>query len=323
MKDRLSSKAVYDEAAYWAAKVDAGPLSPEEQAALEAWMAVDIRHYGAMAQASALLISVHEPLPLRMRKPAPTARRKFLIGGSIAAGLLAVIGVKKYAAWTWGEEHYQTRIGEMRVIPLSDGSVVFLNTNSEMTVRYSSAQREIYLRHGEALFDVAKNKQRPFIVQTSVTQIRAVGTSFSVKALPDEPVRVLVREGVVELKRPNVPVAPAVLVYKNTQATAPQDSPILAKAMQPEEVSRQLAWRVDRIAFHGETLVEAAAEFARYSDVRIEIDDPEVAKERVTGLYVSTDPVGFANALAISFNLRTEISDSKIRIFRQSPESSP
>lgn len=316
MNTRLSSEQVYDEAAYWAARVDAGALPAEDQAIFEQWLVADARHYGAYAQACALLTPIKKPAPMRLVEPAPPPRRRFLIGGGIAAALLAAMGVRNYSKWFLGEDHYRTQIGEMKVIPLSDGSVVTLNTNSEIAVRYTASQRLIELVHGEALFDVAKNKLRPFIVQTGTALVRAVGTSFSVKVLPDQPVQVLVREGIVEVKRPGVPVAPVVLVAMNSRAIAPQDAPITAKPVETSEVGRELAWRVGRLAFHGETLAQAAAEFARYSDARIEIDDPDVANQKVTGLFVSTDPVGFANAVAVSFDLHTEISDSQIRITR-------
>jgi transmembrane sensor len=316
MTTRLSSEQVYDEAAYWAARVDAGPLPAEDQAVFDRWMAADIRHYGAFAQASALLMPIKKPTPMRLVEPARAPRRHFLIGGGIAAALATVMGVRNYSKWFLGEDRYRTQIGEMKVIPLSDGSVVTLNTDSEIAVRYSRSQRLIELVHGEALFDVAKNKLRPFVVQTGTALVRAVGTSFSVKVLPNQPVQVLVREGIVEVKRPGVPVAPVVLVAMNSRAIAPQDAPITSKPVETAEVGRELAWRVGRLAFHGETLAEAAAEFARYSDARIQIDDPEVAHQKVTGLFVSTDPVGFANAVAVSFDLHTEISDSQIRITR-------
>lgn len=314
MTTRMSSAEVYDKAAYWAARIDAGPLLPEEQTALESWVAADARHYGALAQATALLLPAHRPM--REAKPAEPARRRFLFGGGIAACLAIAAGSAIYLS-RLGEGHYRTQMGEMRAIPLSDGSVVFLNTNSEIQVRYSQSQRYIELVHGEALFDVAKNKQRPFIVRSGGTQIRAVGTSFNVKALPNQPVQVLVREGVVEVKRPGVPLAPTVLVAMNGRAIAPQDAPIVAKPVATAEVGRELAWRVGRIAFHGETLAEAAAEFARYSDVRIRIDDAGIAQQKVTGLFVSTDPIGFANAVAVSFDLRAEISGGQVRLVRQ------
>jgi len=316
MTTRLSSEQIYDEAAYWAARVDAGDLPADDQAVFEQWLAADTRHYGAYAQACALLTPIRKPAPMRLVEPTRRPRRHFLIGGGIAATLLAAMGIRNYSKWFLGEDRYRTQIGEMKVIPLSDGSVVTLNTNSEIAVRYTPSQRLIELVHGEALFDVAKNKLRPFIVQTGTALVRAVGTSFSVKVLPDQPVQVLVREGIVEVKRPGVPVAPVVLVAMNSRAIAPQDAPITAKPVETSEVGRELAWRVGRLAFHGETLAQAAAEFSRYSDARIQIDDPDVARQKVTGLFVSTDPVGFANAVAVSFDLHTEISDSQIRITR-------
>lgn len=317
MTARLSSKQVYDEAACWAAKMDAGPLSPADLATLEAWLSADTRHYGALAQAQALLIPAQERAPLRPAEPVKPARRVFIVGGGIAAGLAVAAGSATYIAQVWNEGRYRTQIGEMRVIPLNDGSVIFLNTNSEVVVRYSKSRRDIELVRGEALFDVAKNKKRPFIVKTGTTQVRAVGTSFSVKVLPDQPVQVLVREGVVEVKRQDVPVAPAVLVASNNRALAPLDAPIVAEPVETAEVGRALAWRVGRLAFHGEPLNVAALEFARYSPVRIQIDDPEVASKKVIGLFVSTDPVGFANAVAVSFDLRAEISGKQIRLSRK------
>ena len=316
MTTRLTSEEVYDEAAYWAAKVDAGPLSAQEQSTLEAWLGADTRHYGAFAQGRALLAPLKDPIPMRDAVLEAPERRLFL-RVSVAAGLAVAVGAASYVSRALGQDRYRTRIGEMRVVPLSDGSVVFLNTNSEMVVRYSKAQRYIELVRGEALFDVAKNRKRPFIVQSGATQVRAVGTSFNVKALPDLPVQVLVREGIVEVKRPGVPMAPTVMVAMNSRAIAPQDAPIVAKPVPTAEVGRELAWRVGRLAFHGETLAEAAAEFARYSDVRIQIDEPDIANQKVTGLFVSTDPVGFANAVAVSFDLRSEISGGQIRLARQ------
>lgn len=265
MNTRLSSEQVYDEAAYWAARVDAGALPAEDQAIFEQWLGADTRHFGAYAQACALLTPIKKPAPMRVVESVRPPRRHFLIGGGIATALLAVVGVRNYSKWLFGEDRYRTQIGEMKVVPLSDGSVVTLNTNSEIAVRYTRSQRLIELVHGEALFDVAKNKQRPFIVQTGTALVRAVGTSFSVKVLPNQPVQVLVREGVVEVKRPGVPVAPVVLVAMNNRAIAPQDAPITAKSVETSEVGRELAWRVGRLAFHGETLAQAAAEFARYS----------------------------------------------------------
>ncbi len=140
---------------------------------------------------------------------------------------------------------------------------------------------------------MAKNRKRPFVVEADGTTVRAVGTSFTVALLPEQPVQVLVREGVVEVKRPDQPAAPPVRLLANTKAIAPKDAPVIAQKVASAEVTRALSWRVGRLAFEGETLAQAAAIFARYSETRIVIDDPGVANRTITGLYVSKRSVGY------------------------------
>jgi transmembrane sensor len=207
----------------------------------------------------------------------------------------------------------------MRVVPLADGSVVNLNTDSRIRVLFTKAQRTIHLERGEALFDVAKDAGRPFIVYAGDTLVKAVGTSFSVLRLADAPVQVLVREGVVEVDRGQV--AP-VRLAANMRAVAPiaanfaTPAPIRVAAMAPVEIDRAVAWREGRIAFEGETLDQAVKDFARYSDTRIVIDDPSIAHEEVTGLFQANDPVGFAQAVATSFGWHAEVGANQVTLTR-------
>ena len=97
---------------------------------------------------------------------------------------------------------FSTGKGETKVVALKDGSVVTLNTASEIRVNYSDAVRAVELVRGEALFDVAKNKARPFVVAAGDTSVRVVGTSFTVRHFDAAPVQVLVREGIVEVFKP-------------------------------------------------------------------------------------------------------------------------
>jgi transmembrane sensor len=82
------------------------------------------------------------------------------------------------------------------------------------------------------------------------------------------------------------------------------------------QLHRQMAWQKGQLAFEGETLAQAAAEFARYSDTRIVIDDPALAKKEIAGLFKATDPVGFARAIAISLNVRARIGEGEVRLTR-------
>ena len=318
MTGTMSAQQIYDEAALWAAKSDAGPLHPDDQAKLDAWLSEDVRHLGAFAQASAHLTPLieHEASSATHERPM-VFRRRAVLGGGMAAASAGLLLAGQSALRYFEEQRYATRTGEMRVVPLNDGSVVSINTQSEIVVRYSESRRDIDLVQGEALFDVAKNAQRPFIVHAGDTAVRAVGTSFTVRVLPSQPVQILVKEGVVEVTRPDIPVAPSVRAPANTRATAPANAPIAAKPIEAAEVERALAWRDGRIAFHGEALGTAADEFARYSDIRIRIDDPSIAREKITGLFLAGDPIGFANAVAVSFDLRVAVGDNEVRLARR------
>ncbi len=325
MAKRLSSREVDDRAAVWAARVDAGSLSAEEMAELSRWTDEDPRHLGAFAKANAIIAYAHRiksvspdlNLGNLLSEAAPIVSRRVVVSGSIAAsGILAAGLFHTEIRDALAEKSFATQIGETRVVPLDDGSLITLNTESKVVVRYSEERRDIKLIRGEALFDVAKNKKRPFVVDADGTQVRAVGTSFTVSMLPDNPVEVLVREGTVELKRPGLSVATPVRLVANNRAIIPDNAPTETGAVDPAVLTRALSWRVGRLAFEGDTLKEAAAAFARYSDTRIEIDDPVIANKTITGLFVSNDPIGFSEAVAQSFNLHADVAGKVVRISR-------
>lgn len=321
MEDRQTSQEIDERAAEWVARLDRGALTADEEAALETWLAHDTRHLGAYAKARAVLVrteraralgpAFQQSVATSSQSPKPRPRALWFA----AAAAIACVAVALAMILPLRND-FSTRLGETRVVSLEDGSVITLNTASRIIVKFTRGYRRVELVEGEALFDVAKDPARPFLVAAGDTEVKAVGTSFTVQRLQGKPTQVLVREGVVEVKRPDVPVAPVVRVAANNRATAPPDAAIATHAVAPQDVARELAWRVGRISFEGETLREAAAAFARYSDIRIVIADPQVADETITGLFVSNDPVGFSQAVAMSLSLRAEVSAGEIRISR-------
>jgi transmembrane sensor len=241
-------------------------------------------------------------------------------GAGLAAGVAGLVAV---GVWSFNRRQaYSTKKGELRQVVLPDGTVATLNTASLISVKFSRGRRDVSLAGGEVLFDVAKDASRPFYVSAGSTQVRVVGTSFSVTRLKDRPVQVLVREGIVEVSRFGAGPAASVRLVANTRAVDagavvadPSTHFSIDKVADPE-LRRQLAWRGGRIEFDGQTLQDAAAEFARYSDVRIVVADPALAREEIAGLYQCTDPVGFAQAVAASLDARAEVVDGQVRITR-------
>jgi len=308
-------------AASWATRRDLGTLSPAEEAEFQSWLAADKRHLGAYGRAEAVLFRLDrlngasldggssENVP-----PPYWNRRRLVLAGSAAASIAAAVGVALHLPGSVGENTFSTAIGQIREVVLADGSVVILNTDSKIRVRFTEDVRDIALLRGEAQFDVAKNKKRPFIVSAGDTRVRAVGTSFTVSMLPKRPVRVLVKEGVVELQRADAATAIPVRASANIQAIAPVGAPFVTLAVPEEKLVRDLAWQQGRIALDNQSLEDAAEEFARYSEVRIVVA-PAVSDRTVTGLFASNDPVAFARAAAAVLKLRVEVSGSEVRIF--------
>jgi transmembrane sensor len=313
-------------AAEWAARRNLGSLSAEEQAVFDAWLAVDIRHLGAYGRAEAVLCRLERlnavardpALCEATEEPAWNRRRVLLTAGAAAGTAAAAMAASGLFLFRGGvsEKTLSTQIGQMREVVLPDGSIVSLNTNSEIAVRFTREARNIDLLRGEALFDVAENKSRPFVVSAGDTSVRAVGTSFTVSRLPRKPIQVLVKEGVVELQRADTPQALPVRASANIQAIASPGAPIVTVAMAEEKLARDLEWQHGRIALDNETLANAAAEFARYSEVRIAVD-PAISNRTVTGLFASSDPIGFARAAASVLKLQTEVRGTEVRIFEE------
>lgn len=320
MSTPVSSAEVDDAAGAWAAKVDCAPLSAKEQLEFQAWLAADVRHQGAYARARAILL---------MLQPADGAaavasaedrlrpsRRGVLVAGSGMAAAVAAVSVAAGLEALRGR--YATKRGEVRLISLPDGSVMTLNTASEVYVRFNSKVRDIRLTHGEALFDVRKSRKWPFIVRAGDTSVRAVGTSFTVERLTGEPVRVLVSEGVVEIARQGAARAGfgPVRLAANQRAFVDGGNGVRVEAVDPAVMPEQLSWRQGMLAFRATMLGDAAAQFSRYSDLKIEIDDPSVRREVITGLFSANDPGGFAQAAAASLGLRVETSPHVVRLVR-------
>jgi transmembrane sensor len=315
----LKNQEIDDLAADWAARRDLGALSVEAEAEFQTWLAADIRHLGAYGRAEAVLSRVERLNMTALdasENPPPSRwnRRGLLLAGSAAASVAATLTVVLYRREAVPEDTFSTAIGQIREVVLADGSVVFLNTDTQIRVRFTEQLRDISLIKGEAQFDVAKNKKRPFIVSAGDTRVRAVGTSFTVTMLPKKPIQVLVKEGVVELQRADAAAAIPVRASANIRATAPVGAPIVTVAVPEEKLARDLAWQRGRIALENQSLEEAAGEFARYSETRIVVD-PAVSDKTITGLFASNDPVGFAKAAAAVLKLRVEVRGSEVRLF--------
>lgn len=303
-------------AASWAARADRG-LTVAETAELDAWLRGDIRRSGAYARMTWALMSTERAVMSAGeagRPPVRPTRRRWLVGAGAVAASLAATGVYLGSVRPTA---YSTRKGEKKVVSLDDGSVMTLNTNTRLEVRYAKDRRLVRLIDGEALFDVAKDRERPFVVVARKALVRAVGTSFTVSNVGGAPVEVLVREGIVDVTRSNATGEPLTRVTASSRAILARDTGAVSVAhVDAAELGSDLAWKDGQIVFQGETLAAAAAKFARYSDIGIVIVDPDLGAEKVAGVFNADDPVGFAKSVALSLNAKAEIRADVVRLAR-------
>jgi transmembrane sensor len=309
-----SASEIDDEAALWAVRIDARGPGAEDDPELKAWLAGDPRRSGALLRARAAISFLDRGRALAGSTPIQTSgpnRRALIAGGAAAAA--AVIGGA--GLWSLRPRRLDTGLGEIRRVPLADGSMVAINTSSTLEVDLKPKARDVVLRQGEAWFQVAKDPERPFVVAAGAVRVRAVGTAFSVRReLDASSVDVMVTEGVVEAWVEGVDgprhrlSAGSKLVLASTTATAVAET--------ASGIERSLAWRNGEIALDGESLEEAARLFNRYNSRQIVIDDPDLAKERFVGLFQTNAPESFASAVADTLGAKVSVDERAIRIGR-------
>ena len=184
----------------------------------------------------------------------------------------------------------ETQRGAIRTNLLTDGSEVVLGGQTAVSVRYSSRARLVVEDSGEAYFKVAKQHERPFVVQAGPVTVTAVGTQFTVERDGDS-VSVAVSEGVVEVR---TLAAGSAAGEQTTRAAAVStllaagqrirfDRGELTQSLQPAINSSVASWREGRLEFRGEPLRLAVARINRYSTRQLEIGDRSIEDLRVTG----------------------------------------
>lgn len=212
----------------------------------------------------------------------------------IAASSLLVLGVSVWLGMSG--QTIETDRGERRELALSDGSVLQVDPETKMRVKlHDSSQRLVILEHGRALFRVARDPDRPFMVRANGTIARAVGTSFAVETQMQD-VIVTVAEGKVAVSVPPLPgsnvepeVAAMLIADQQLTVGGSDASPSVRKV----DSARELAWASGRLVFEHTPLPRVLSEFNRYNRVQMRVDDAELADRRISGTFNASDPDSF------------------------------
>jgi transmembrane sensor len=234
-------------------------------------------------------------LPVRADRQGLRWRRVGFAAALTAVFVLAYVGWQRTAVIK-----VATGLGEQHSKVLPDHSVVELNTQSEIRVAFTAAERRVELIRGEAFFDVAKDPSRPFIVVTDLATARAIGTRFSVYRSQTGTIvtvaegRVLVRDKQAASDPTAGEASPAhsnptdaVEVTPGIQAEAQPGRPVLTRQA---NVERTFAWRDRRLVFDGQPLSAVVAEFNRYNSPPLVVSAARLREQRISGVFGANDP---------------------------------
>ena len=354
-------KVIAREAREWLIRLDGDEEpSAEEKASLRAWTERSDAHREELARISQFWdeASVLTELSIPLQNEAQNQRGQskvvaanWLKGfmGFQYAGVLSmvcVVGLVLFAFNTYNNTLnaasngiYSTAVGELQTHTLADGSVLRINTDSQVEVNFNAEARSIRLLRGEAHFEVSHNKRWPFDVYAGIGRVKAVGTAFSVR-LSDERVRVIVSEGRVDLaapldtvdQKPGELAAPAVLqsigllerrqtasfdnrmnAAEASSATPGTESRSLlnVNTLQEVELGRQLSWREGFLVFNAQPLSQVVAEVERYTPITIKILDEDLNALRIGGRFKIGEMDAMFDVFESSFGITVDRVDGK------------
>ena len=322
--------AIEETAAAWMVERDRG-LSGERERELSRWLEADARQaavFRALVETWTLLGEA-QPIAVDFRESVsawPRRRRRWVpVTLAAAAMAVACLGAWRFVeaarAGTAGPFAIAsaTEIGVLRKIPLPDGSVIQLNTDSSVDVRFTAEERRVALIRGEAHFSVTKNRERPFIVSVGGVDVRVVGTVFNVR-LRNETVDVLVTEGTVRVGESDVVAASGTKVAAagptHSEVTAGQklsidlQAPTVSRATREElsvmEVKQALAWQSRRLDFDATPLEEIVAEMNRYNRHKLVIADSRLTTRQFGGSFPAGDYETIVRMLETNFGVVAE-----------------
>ncbi len=321
--DSKNEESRLDEvAAEWLFERDEG-FAAERAKEFQHWCNRDPRHAAAVARVESMLGLLDETPEFRgaieARVPRSVLPPKAALAASSrrinhrpwawAAGLAAALVLGTMAGWiavsrSSTAEVFAADGSEPRRVALADGSVVDLNSNSNLQVKFSEGQRRITLDAGEAHFQVARNAARPFIVSANGVSVRAVGTAFNIR-IEGGKVEVLVTEGKVEVDRQSTmewfgrsaPIIPILSAGNRTQIVTSLETAPTVEALGSEKIHSLLSWQDRMTGFTDVPLREMVARINRCSSIQLVFENSELGDRRIGGVIALNQPEAFVHFL--------------------------
>jgi transmembrane sensor len=325
-----TANTIDDEASIWLVRLDNGNLSDQSRKELKAWLSADKRHQVALKSMADIwdgmdevLLNIDDENSSKNVSLWPILKPIFEPFALAASASFLAIFIWLFMPTNVQKDSYATLIGQQMDARFDDGSIIHLNTNTRIETEFSDEKRIIKLIKGEALFEVAHDPSRPFIVYAGDRLVQAIGTKFIVH-LKSENVQVTVTDGKVKMSK--VALNTKLTDIKELNNTSIQkDDVYIAKGekviassnqtpklthIKPENIKRELAWLDGKLIFENEELFDVIEEINRYVDIQIVLKEPSLHNIRISGRFDLGDSEALIEALELSFNMKSLRLDS-------------
>lgn len=293
---------VRDDAARWFVRLQEPAIDADEQQRFDAWLNQHPQHRDEFQLLQGLWLAADllpAPRLKALVETPPTRReRRPMLRYAVAASVLAVaLGLGLFSGLNHPggyRAEFATALGERKHVALPDGSVIDLNSRSRLQVRFEQDRRVIELAEGEAMFSVAHDTSRPFVVETGNGKVTVTGTRFDVRRDIAQ-TRVAVEQGTVKVQGRDaaddqfINLTAGLGTYVDAQGKV-----AAAYTVNPAELT---AWRGGKLVFNNASLSEVVAEVSRYREKPLTVANPTVASLRLTSVFKSDNTDALLKAL--------------------------
>jgi transmembrane sensor len=295
-------------AADWLVRLQAPELDEAQAADFDAWLLAHPANAAAYDASLAVMLELETAAPDILHNiqtlPAPrssqhrpaAALRGWLVAGGLAAAAAIALAVMPFSALAPATQSFATAKGEHRTVRLADGSAIELNAGSQLTVTLGRHDRRVVMPQGEAVFDVAADKARPFLIAAGDRTVRVVGTRFDVRRRGAE-LSVSVERGVVEVRPSNDAAGRVFRLHPGQRLDAAQGaSAVQLSLADPQAVE---SWRTGRLIYRDQPLGDVVADLNQQFREPIILEDAALAQVRVSGVLVLDDQAAVIRRLAL------------------------
>lgn len=298
---RYGDDARREDAAAWVVRLEAGDLGDAEAVTFDAWLSAspdNAQAFDAALSVSQSYAAAGDDVARQLSERRVTARpdRRAVVGfGAVAAAAaLAVVIAPQFVGPA--TETYLTAKGQHRTVQLADGSTVDLNGGTRLTVKFARDGRNVDLSEGQAVFDVAHDARRPFLIAAGDRTVRVVGTQFDVRRLGGK-LSVTVARGAVEVRPAAGASGKAYRLHPGQRLDHMEGA--AATRVAATEASEVLGWRSGRVVYRQQPLSEVVEDLNQQFTTPIRIEDPDLAATPISGVLVLDDQAAVIRRLAL------------------------